>query len=455
MFCLGLGGAGVLGDGSSEQHLSGVPMQIPIDAPIETMGLGLTHACARTRDGVTRCWGDNGSGQIGDGTSGPDNERLVPTPAVPWGGGPIATGWTAAALGPSTACGLREGAPWCWGSRAAGALGNDDDVECQVSDPTECSLTTPVEVAGTGVFSTLSVGSSFACALRDDGTLWCWGSNELGQLGNDDEAALVPVQVGAQNDWTDVDVGGGSTCGLRSPGSLWCWGDDEFGELGDGTAGEFSTTPTQVGADADWIDVVVGMHHVCGLRAGGTLACWGHNLHGQLGIGAETEEPMPTPSVVAGTWTSVALGRSHTCAVADDGTAWCWGLNNDGDVDPAGPAIVPAPVQVGVDADWQSLALGESFTCGLRTDGTAWCWGSNYYGQIGNGEVLFDSDAFVDEPTMVADIDDWLTITADNSTACGVRSDATVSCWGQNHYGQQGNDTIFTSGVPREVRDDG
>jgi hypothetical protein len=124
-------------------------------------------------------------------------------------------------------------------------------------------------------------------------------------------------------------------------------------------------------------------------------------------------------------------------------------------VDPDAPAIVPAPVQIGTDADWQSFALGESFTCGLRNDGTAWCWGSNYYGQIGNGVVTLDVDTFVDEPTMVADIDDWLAITADNSTACGVRSDATVLCWGGNAYGQQGNDTIFTSGVPREVRDDG
>ena len=198
----------------------------------------------------------------------------------------------------------------------------------------------------------------------------------------------------------------------------------------------------------------VGVHHVCGLRAGGTLACWGHNLQGQLGLGAESEEPVPTPSIVPGTWSSVATGRVHTCAVADDGTAWCWGSNNDGAVDPDAPAIVPAPVQIGTDADWQSFALGESFTCGLRNDGTAWC-GSNYYGQIGNGVVTLDVDTFVDEPTMVADIDDWLAIMADNSTACGVRSDATVLCWGGNAYGQQGNDTIFTSGVPREVRDDG
>jgi len=454
MHCFGRGSSGELGDGIAEPgHASAVPLQVPLLGAADSIAVGTTHVCARNQDGPEQCWGHNSSGEIGDGTSGYDNARLQPTIASPWGGGPIATGWTGVEVGRRHGCGVRDGELSCWGSRWAGALGNDDDVaDCSQGNPTTCTVTTPSPVLAAGPWGPPSVGDAYACAIRDDDTLWCWGSNEDGQLGNADEAALLPVQVGTDADWIGVDAHGSTTCGIRSPGTLWCWGDNSGGQLGAGSVGGFATAIGQVGTEADWIDVAVGYGHVCGLRSGGELTCWGRNQYGQLGQGL-AGDPVATPSVVPGTWATVATGGGHTCAIADDGTLWCWGYNEDGAVGPDGGDMVTAPLQVEADADWVALALSTNSTCGLRSDGTVWCWGSNHEGQIGNGAV--ERDTIVASPTMVGDIADWVAISADEGTVCGLRSDGTALCWGANAWGQQGNDTIFISGMPREVRDDG
>jgi alpha-tubulin suppressor-like RCC1 family protein len=132
---------------------------------------------------------------------------------------------------------------------------------------------------------------------------------------------------------------------------------------------------------------------------------------------------------------------------------WCWGNNEFSQVGPDAGAAVDVPVQFESDADWTAIAIAGATNCGLRDDGTAWCWGSNRNGEVGNGES--GRDLLVASATMVGDIGDWISLSGGQTTMCGVRSDGTALCWGTNTSGQQGNDTVFDSGTPREVRDDG
>jgi alpha-tubulin suppressor-like RCC1 family protein len=194
------------------------------------------------------------------------------------------------------------------------------------------------------------------------------------------------------------------------------------------------------------------------MRQGGALLCWGFNATGQVGNGEapgqgdpeDISEPLPV--AVPGTWASVSAGGGHTCAVATDGTLWCWGSNAGGAVGdpPAGADEVrPDPVQVGTDDTWVEVAAGSVVSCGRRADGTLWCWGSNHDGGVGNG--LVERDTAVDTPSQVGTDADWVGVSA-RDHVCGVRAGGALLCWGENFTGEQGNDTVFISGEPREVR---
>ena len=445
LWCWGTGSQGQLLDGVVEPgHMSTTPVAIPGDDWID-VAAGVQHICGRNGAGETLCWGNNDTGQVGDGTSGPDNHRIDPVPVGPWGGGTVADDWVAGSSGQAHSCGLREdGSMWCWGSRASGRLGNDDaNDDCSPANPGDCIVTTPVAVTpmGGAAWEAPRVGQGHTCARQTDGSLWCWGANGSGQLGFAGDDALVPTQVGAAIDWTMVEIGAGSTCGLRAPGTLWCWGSNSFGALGNGTEGGNDPNPTQVGAATNWDSVSMsGGSHACGLR-GDQLWCWGRNNFGQLGLGFDGD-PVTAPTPVTGTWSAVSAGGFETCAIATNGSLWCWGVD-----DP----IVDTPTQLGTDTDWVQVATGGSTSCGRRADGSLWCWGDNRFGQLGQGTVDDPPDSAT--PLQVGTDTDWLDISVYDGTACGRRG-STLWCWGNSLSGQQGNDTVFVSGTPREVRND-
>lgn len=459
LWCWGQGSSGQLGDGVVlPENSSATPVQLAGEDWVD-VALGLRHVCGRRADGQTQCWGNNDDGQVGDGTSGPDNGRTTPTPVGPWGGGPVADDWASARVGGNHGCGRRlDGSMWCWGNRIRGQLGNDDPLDdCAAADPSGCSVTTPVAVspAGAGAWGDPVLGTRHTCALQDDGTLWCWGHNNDSQLGYSGDDGAVPTPVGTATDWTTVSPGDSSTCGVRSPGTLWCWGANTDGLLGTGMVGGNEPMPVQVGLESDWVAVAVGsFRHACGLRSDQSLWCWGRNDFGQLGLGS-TGDPEPTPVQIPGTWASVSPGSGHTCAIAVDGTLWCWGLAGSGQIG-VGPvaedAIITSPTQVGTDTDWVQVVASSGFSCGRRSPGTAWCWGINDDGQLGQG--TWDDPRTADAPLQVGTDDDWVDLSAMGSTVCGQRG-TTLWCWGDNFTGMQGNDTIFSSGTPREVRNNG
>ena len=261
--------------------------------------------------------------------------------------------------GEEMGCAVRmDGSLWCWGNNARGQLGQGDTAWHE----------NPVRVGVDTNWQLVSAGRNHACGLRADGSAWCWGSNSSGELGTGAAGdSTLPVRVATTSTFERVAAGRPYTCGISS-GGLWCWG--AFASAAD--------TPTRLGTGSDWTEISAGSFHLCGLRGAGEVWCLGSNGAGQLGTGDTTARAVPTPVTGLGgpaMRVSASAGGSFTCAVRVDGTLWCWGANADGQLGVGDTSPRSVPTQVGTDADWADVSAGAWHACGVRTDGSLWCWG--------------------------------------------------------------------------------
>lgn len=322
-----------------------------------------------------------------------------------------------------------------------------------------------------------SAGDRHTCAIRSDGRLFCWGANNYGQLGLGEaspDAGIVPEVVAGEALWSAVAVGEYHSCGIQEDGSLWCWGRNLNGQLGDGTTTD-KAAPSRVGADSDWADVQAGWSSTCGRRADGSLYCWGGNGAGQLGDGTTTQRTAPTPVSGAAEWRAVSLRSDHACAVRGDGALHCWGGNGAGQLGDGTTTSRNAPVQVGSAFDWVSVVAGGSFTCGLRANLDLSCWGSNVSGQLGLGVV----GGSLSSPQTVLNLGDLygggsssggsssggsssgggelpaaadVLLAAGGSYACyALKADTNRHCWGLNSEGNLGDGTTTDRPAPVAV----
>jgi len=315
---------------------------------------------------------------------------------------------------------------WCWGANATGQLGNGGLVEASL----------PQRVAGVS-WRDVATGYGETCALQVGGGLFCWGNNGSGQLGNGSSKAgssvAIPLQV-TGGIWTSVSVGEYHVLGLQQDGTLWTWGDDSSDQLGDSlvpSAGRAS--PGQIGT-SQWLAVSAGSLHSCAIQSDQTLLCWGNNSDGQLGDGTTLMRINPTQTIGTA-WATVSAGLYHTCAIKPDGTLWCWGDNSNGQLGIATTTSSnSSPVQVSVGtATWLAVTAGQTHTCGLQSDKTLWCWGNNVDGQLGIG-----SNQASTIPTAVAPGSVWTEASAGGAHTCAVASDGSLWCWGRNASGQLG-----------------
>ena len=293
-YCWGGNYSGQLGDGTSRTDRL-VPVAVSGGRTYTALTTGGNHTCGLATGGTAYCWGKNGYGQLGDGTSGVDAndtsaDRLVP---VAVSGGRT---YTALAAGFEHTCGLAtDGTAYCWGYNGHGQLG---DGTSGVNGSSSANRLVPVAVSGGRTYIALVAGHSHTCALTNDGTAYCWGYNGYGQLGDgtsgnnggvDDR--LVPVPVSGGRPYTALAAGGMHTCGLTTEGTAYCWGWNGFGQLGDGTAGVNGGSsanrlvPVAVSGGRAYMALVAEHRHTCGLSTGGNAYCWGHNGDGELGDG--------------------------------------------------------------------------------------------------------------------------------------------------------------------------
>lgn len=370
------------------------------DAPTTLAGTQGSTNCTIRVDETLWCWGHNENGEVGDGTT---TNRAVPTQVAGPGGVGFLEGVVHVAGGFDHTCAARgDGTVWCWGYNGGGQLG----------DGTITDRLTPVQVRGPGGVGFLQgavrvmAGDYHSCALKDDQTLWCWGWNGLGQLGDGTTSnrhtpvqVLGPGGVGTLGGLVDASAGGEHTCAVGSSGEVWCWGQNDDGQLGDGTTSSHSVPEPVVGpGGAGWFSGAVAVRpafqHTCLLTGSGEVWCWGLGTSGQNGDGTWSSSTVPVQVVgIGGTGvlsgvTDLGAGDAHRCAVAG-GQVVCWGANYAGQLGDgttsyrATPGLVLGPGGSGLLAA-DAVMAGVYHSCAIGS-GTGWCWGGNGYGQLGDG----------------------------------------------------------------------
>jgi alpha-tubulin suppressor-like RCC1 family protein len=358
--------------------------------------------------------------------------------------------WIHVAAGGGHTCGIRMGnTVWCWGDNQSGQLGTgptgNQDRPQQITYPTTR-------------WASITAGYSHTCATRTGGTLWCWGANNYGQLGTGTTNGVSwphQVTIPASTGWASVTAGWSYTCATRSDGTLWCWGANDYGQLGVGIPGGSYLLPQQVTTPAatGWASVTGGGDHTCATRSGGTVWCWGSNSVGQLGdAGPPGDEVQPQQVTVPAStgWASVTAGEAHTCATRTDGTLWCWGYNVFGQLGIGTTTLdkdLPQQVSLPASTGWASVTGGGVYTCATRTR-ALWCWGDGREGQLGSGiPHSTSSPRQVQRPARAG----WTLVTAGFPHSCATRTDGTLWCWGDNQYGQLGIGNTSGQDLPQQV----
>lgn len=339
---------------------------------VSAIAAGSQHTCAVTTAGRAKCWGYNGDGELGDGTS---VHRPVPAD-VAWFTSDVAT------VAPATAhtCVLVTGGVQCWGSNDDGRLG----------DGTLTDSLTPVNVVGlTSGVADVDAGWVHTCALTMTGGVQCWGANG-GRLGDGttEHRATPGDVVGLTSGVAAVAPGLSHTCALTATGGVKCWGANSYGALGDGTTESRLTPVDVVGLTSGVVSVAAGSGHTCALTTTGAVKCWGVNNAGKLGDGTMegySTEPVDVVGLSSGV-SAIAAGTQHTCALTATGGAKCWGANYRGALGDGTPENRSTPVNVvGLTSGVAAIAASTGRTCALTTAGRVKCWGENWYGQLGDG----------------------------------------------------------------------
>lgn len=345
--------------------------------------------------------------------------------------------WSALAAGDAYTCGLSlNSEAFCWG----GIPGYFDPQPLQDSLIPHSAV--PLRVPGARRFVEITVGALPICALDSERAAYCWGSNQLGEVGDGSYLAKRgPSAVTGDFRWRMVDAGGAHVCGITLDHKTYCWGNQFRGALGNGQLSGSTPQAVEVSGELTFASVYAGAGTTCGITTEGHAYCWGINDWGHLGDG-ELPEPnkhKPTPSRVVGglRFAMLTVGGNHTCGLTQDAHAYCWGWNFHGQLGDGTTAHSSSPVLVDGDLRWASLSIGNQHSCGLTTDGAAYCWGNNVRGQFGNGTT---ENAF--SPRLIALPGTYTTITTGGSHTCGRTSAGTAFCWGQGDYGQLG-DGIF------------
>jgi alpha-tubulin suppressor-like RCC1 family protein len=429
------------------------------------VAVGDQHACALQQSGGILCWGNNWAGQLGNGTT---QAQSGPVAVLYSGGAPVSDAVAVAAGGESSCLLNAGGSVWCWGYNGDGEAGNGTTASAQ---------TEAVSVSMDPGVADISVGGFHACALRSNGTVFCWGMGVDGQLGNGYSQQTTPVQVSGLSGAKAIAAGGAHSCALMADTSVQCWGYAPYGELGNGTTNttylpqvvqrvnDDGTTGPLKGVER----IRAGAYTSCAVTGDGRGWCWGYNAAGQLG---NTTWGFPLPNQgysnqavaapVAGAYhdansiiyegmdalTDLASGYQHTCGLRFDGTVWCWGANAAGQLGSGTQAsIIPVQVQGAAFATTPpSIASGYKHTCMIAADGTARCWGGNSSGALGDGTSTDRST-----PVQVLGAARWRTIAAGSYHTCALSADGAVLCWGYNNSGQVGDGTTTNRFSPVTV----
>ena len=427
---------GQLGDGKISQQEE-TPTAV-IDLPaISALSAGGLHNLALTTTGGVMAWGSNSSGQLGDGTN-TDRSTAVSV-------SPLTSGVTAVSAGNAHSLALQNGTVWAWGDNTFGQLGNN----------TNNSSTTPVQVMIDGTtpltnIIAIAAGGTHSLALQNDGTVWVWGYNNDGQLGdgtntNENHAEKLTSISGA----TAIAAGFSHSLALGADGSAWVWGSNQYGQLGDGTTTS-QNIPERIGhflAKAISAGGASNDTFVRKIQLPTIPVASGDNMFGQLGDGTTTNRALPVAvsGLSTSTVTALSNGILHSVALTADGSVWVWGSNASGELGGATTAGQSAvPLQVPGLSGIIAVAAGKQHSLALKSDGTVWAWGDNSYGQLGIGSTSVPATPVV----QVSGLPFIIAIAVGSYHNLALDSSGSVWTWGYNGTGQLGNGSTIQQTTP-------
>jgi len=298
----------------------------------------------------------------------------------------------------------------------------------------------------------ISVGMYYTLAIRDDGTLWGWGSNAYGQLGDGTRIDRdAPVQIGTDDTWSHAYAGYFHSFGIKNDGTLWGWGRNNVGQLGQGNRADQDHPVQEPSGDTKWTGVALGYYFTAAIKSDGTLWTTGNNAYGQLADGTTTRRYTFTDVTPAGTtWEQIAAGIYYWLALRSDKTLWACGRNNYGQLgDGTTTSRNVLTQEASGDSDWQSIAAGENHALAIKSDGRLFGWGYNRNYQIGDGTATSHST-----PTQEASAaTNWVAVSAGSYHTAALKSDGTLWGWGANNYGQLGDRLNVTRYGPNLIDD--
>lgn len=319
LWAVGWNDYGQLGDGTFINRNSLTKIGNDNDWKSVTLGSNL-QTLAIKNDGTLWAWGRNFNAQLGDGTYinknsptkiGNDND------------------WKYIAAGRHHSVAIKnDGTLWAWGENRSGELG----------DGTNIDRTIPTKIGNDTNWHSIAAGYAYTMALKNDGTLWTCGNDDYNQLGNGNQngSTNILTQIGSSNDWLSISTVTSTSSAIKKDGTLWAWGDNNFGQLGNGVFGHeslFIGIPTQIGTDTNWKQIASGTFNSSAIKTDGTLWSWGINESGQLGDGTFTDKSVPTQIGSDTNWESIFAGGGNSGALKADGTFWIWGSNGRGQAD--------------------------------------------------------------------------------------------------------------------------
>ena len=297
----------------------------------------------------------------------------------------------------------------------------------------------------------IAAGDNHSVAIKADGTLWAWGRNHYGQLGDGTTVNKnVPTQIGTDTDWASIDAASITTVAIKTDGSLWAWGDNSHGQIGDGNHGPlvFNTIPTRIGTDTDWIKTVTSVYQTFAIKSNRTLWGWGQGEY--LGNGDTIDHYTPFQIGTDLNWSEIVTSCCNRLALKEDNTLWGWGLNNNGALGTGAMTTpIPIPTQIGNGTnDWSKISAGFNGNVGttsmlIKMDGSLWGMGSNQFGSVGVG-----SNSIMLIPTQVGSETVWSYTKTGGGTTFGIKTNGSLWGWGRNSSGQLGDGTLENKNVP-------
>jgi alpha-tubulin suppressor-like RCC1 family protein len=330
-----------------------------------------------------------------------------------------------------------DGTVWTWGSNSDGQLG----------DGSTTSHLAPVQVQGISDISAIATRKSHTVAMKPDGTVWTWGRNSSGQLGDGTTTSRsIPGQVTGLTGVIAVAAGCYQSIALKGDGTVWAWGLNSNGQLGDGTTSNKST-PVQVTGLINVIAIDSGCYHTVALKSDGTVWSWGYNYNGQLGDGTTVNRLTPVQVPGLAGITALSPGSSFTEVLHSDGSLWGWGNNSNGQLGDGTTAVQYSPVRLQSLSQVISARGGGGHMIALKGDKTVSAWGTNSVGQLGDGTTTQRTN-----PVQLAGISDVFNVAAGEYHSVAVKLDGTVWSWGLNNNGQLGDGTTTNHTSPVQLQ---